>query len=397
MKDKTTSLINDIKYLLRRYTVLIVLFSVALYTSMEMYNEYICILFAVIATIWNRLIKYVDKQSLWILVFSISYIIGINVNSNYVGKSLYVGYLLCPFAFYLFGKRVVATSNSNSELTTFILLCILLFGLNVYIDTISDITRGVLISASRTGDSDEEVMPATLQSATVSLGLLGLSTFWVYAPPLKKPKAVLYGLLFFMSILAVTHHISRTGLVISIFCTIIVIAYKSRYNIIKSIIILGSVSLVLWLLWRIGVFNGVVLDAYIDRKDDIDQSFGTDGGRVYRWINAIEMMIKYPGGWPAEYTYIHNFWLDTQRLAGIVPFIALVIITAISIKNQIHLLSLKDNSFVAITLGLNICTFLTAFVEPILQGISVYVYFMFLLWGMQAQYIKSYHYIDMNE
>ena len=397
MKKIRTLFYQDIECLIGRNTLSMIALFAVLFSSLEAYNVYVRIFFAIIVILCGGIIKFADKQSFWLLLFSISYIVGLTINSNYAGRAGYISHLFCPVIFYLYGKKIVSTCNFLSELTTFLLLCILLFGFDVYINTISDISHGILLTSSRIGNEEESIMAATLQSATVSLGIVGLAAFCFFQNPIKNFKAKLYGLTFIMSILAITHQISRTGLVISVFCTFIVVAYKWRYNILKIILLLSIVSFSLWLLSKMSVFNGEIMDAYISRHDDLDQSMGMDGGRIYRWRDALSMMISHPEGWTSDYMYIHNLWLDTQRLAGIIPFLALTIITILGIKNQIHLMSLKDNSFVAITLGLNICMLLTAFVEPILQGAATYVYFMFLLWGMQAQYLESYVNIDTNE
>ena len=391
------SIKNDIKTLWRSNGVLLLLLFFLLYSSLYIYHIYFRLLFALIALFVIPIRKSWDNAAVAILWFSLSYAFGLYVNNKINGAADYVGYMICPLLFYLFGKKIVRVSSSNNELTTFLLISIFLFGLKVYISTISDLSHGITISLSRTDEIDNTIS-ATLQSATLSLGLIGLSTFWVFKKPFRNIKAWCFAIIFALSIVSITHYVSRTGLVIFIICTILVIAYKTKMQFSKFLLLLGVASIIVWLLSSLDFFQEDIFNAYMDRQDDLDKSMGEDGGRMYRWRHALGMMITHPIGWSTtEYEYVHNFWLDVDMYAGLIPFVFLIICTSFAIKNQLVLLKLKDNSFVAISFGIQICMFMTSFVEPILQGYATYVYFMFLIWGMQSQYLMTYKRLDTNE
>lgn len=53
-----------------------------------------------------------------------------------------------------------------------------------------------------------------------------------------------------------------------------------------------------------------------------------------------------------------------------------------------RLFKMEGNPLVGFIVGLNVCMFLSAFMEPVLEGVSTYFYLMCMMWGIQRTYYE---------
>ena len=108
-----------------------------------------------------------------------------------------------------------------------------------------------------------------------------------------------------------------------------------------------------------------ILMAYEERNFDIQ----TAGQRTMKWTHAFNSLMQYPFGWSENVMetqyYAHNMWLDIARVTGLMPFIALLVVTIKAVFIQFRLLKIQADPFVAVTTGLSACFFLSCFVEPV--------------------------------
>ena len=142
---------------------------------------------------------------------------------------------------------------------------------------------------------------------------------------------------------------------------------------------------VVLLLIELNVINQNVIDAYTNRNEG-GSSVSSVGGRWDMWTDGIQNVFRYPLGWDvegAQYGYAHNLWIDVARVSGILPFLCFLMATLISYGKLFKLLRSKDMTIVPLLLGLNVCFFLSTFVEPVVEAIPLYFYLYMMLWGIQ--------------
>ena len=89
--------------------------------------------------------------------------------------------------------------------------------------------------------------------------------------------------------------------------------------------------------------------------------------------------------------YAHNYWLDTARTAGLLPFFFLVLLTIKHVKLTIRLIKLMDWGLIrSLLIICNIGFLLTFFVEPVMEGNMYYVFLFFVFMGLTKQLILFY-------
>lgn len=326
-----------------------------------------------------------DKTLLWLLIFSVTFALMSFINHNASGAEQ-IGYIVGPVAFYKFGEILVEKNKSEKLLSTFFVIMIVLLGADIYSQTFNNITSGVVVNTMRR--MDDNSLSATLMGAIVSLGFVGVPYFISVNKPFRSIKAWLFVLLFISSILTILHLVNRTGLVIAIIAILATIYYKVQSRGAGIVILVVIMATLLILMVADTPFVNEFFSAYQSREVDVESSFATGGGRFSRWGDAIGQLFVHPFGWKTEYGYIHNFWLDVARIGGIIPFFAIVIATINGTRPMLQLYKIKDSSFIALLLALNICFFFTCLVEPIIEGVSTYVYLYFMLWGIQKRYCE---------
>ena len=111
--------------------------------------------------------------------------------------------------------------------------------------------------------------------------------------------------------------------------------------------------------------------AFAGRVEDKHSSIASGGGRTERWVKSLNYLFSHPLGWSVhDFGYSHNLWLDLARVAGVVPFIILVIFCVRSFFNLKSAASFNMNNMILNNqLRLyGVAFFLIFMVEPILDG-----------------------------
>lgn len=97
--------------------------------------------------------------------------------------------------------------------------------------------------------------------------------------------------------------------------------------------------------------------------------------RFLIWRSFFEQWLLYPFGgkqFPISASFVHNLWLDVYYLCGILPFISLVIVTVIIVKNFFVYRKIKsaqnDQRSVHILSNCYIAVFLAFMVEPVMSA-----------------------------
>ncbi len=335
--------------------------------------------------------KILSKNSLLLLLYSLSFafitLFKVGLNMANIAEIL-----LPPLGFYLFGGMVVDYNVSKqSRLLLFLLLSTLCYGATSYYWSLQDIIQtGSIISPIRILTMRDTEFTATLVGTNVCLGLVGLSAFFVV-----KDRIIKWGFLlaWLLSTLSIVHMVNRSGLVISIACLFVVFLAYYRGTKHFSTVIISILSVVLLYVFFLNVSSDLqdlqsITEAYGERELDEGSEVLSGGGRTTKWVDALKEIPSHPFGWKttgsADYIYVHNMWLDIAKDTGWIPFLLLVIIT-IRITKSIHRLLKKEKSpLIFVFLGLNVCLFLSAFVEPTVGGTFFACYCM--IWGMQERY-----------
>lgn len=387
---KKVGLIGEFFALMRQSRLSLILFLGVAFTVLFRQHVYFKIVFCVVALLvcsgrWAK-----DTTIPWLIMFSITYALITFINHSYGGVAELIGYLIAPYSFYVFGKYMVEKNRSDSFLSTFFLLTILLLGIRVYWQSGIAIFGGEIISTDRhllLGDEDSH-LNATLLGTVLSLGFAGLPYFLYVKNDNSTIRKSVYLLLTVFSLLSVIHLLNRTGLFVMALALFTSFLYRMRSGKIKTVFLLVAVIVLIYFLFTTNENWNEIFSAYQVREESTEQSILTGGGRFYRWGAAIVNMFIHPFGWEAKYGYVHNFWLDVARVAGILPFGALFIATIKGLSPVVKMSRVKSDGLIVFIIALNVCFFFTCLVEPIMEGVSTYAYLFFMQWGIQKRYYE---------
>lgn len=351
--------------------------------------------FITVVTIWSLLViillpiyKYIDLQGVVLLLFSLLYILFGGIN-GFVSSFHQVVLYLIPIVFYLFGSYIYKYISSEKTFLGLICLMLFLYAFEVYITIIGEvISTGSMVNTSRLfyfhGDQSRQ-LTATLVGLNVSVGLVGFPMFIIS----KKYNLLrwLYLLLGLLSLITTMWLVNRSGLAILFLslCAILVYYYKKQR--VKLIFLFVVIVTIYSFLISTGIIGSDIINAYSERNS---ADLLTGGDRPRRWVEALHYLFEYPFGWAENdgktTYYVHNMWLDIAKVAGIFPFVALLLATLISLKQHIKLLKYENSLIVALFIGMYVCLFSSCFLEPLYGGPHFYIFVM--LWGMSNSYLN---------
>ena len=373
-------------------SVLIVFFYyllvVHLLTGFITQSTIFCLLVIVASTGQN----YLNRNASLLIFYGLSMSIIMTIKGKYDISSV-VDTILSPVCYYVFGNLVVDYYNrTRKNYLSFLLLTAFFFGAYFYLWTVRDIIEtNSLVSPQRWLIIGATQHTATHIGTNVSIGLVGLSAFAV----IRGNKTLKWGFLAvgLLSLLSVIHMVNRSGIIIALLCLIVVLFFyykDTRHfkNFILSMLSIVVISIALYTIFLSNSDFQSVVEAYSEREMGAeDASILEGGGRTVRWSDAISNIPSHPFGWESSsggYTYAHNMWLDVAKDAGWIPFVLLIIISVRIISGILKLQKIECSSLICILLGINVCMFSSAFVEPVLGGMFFSCYCV--IWGFQERY-----------
>ncbi len=383
------SLYNDLKSLLQQGGILLWLFYIIMFTIFYGFNVYLVTLFSCLVLLLTKNIRW-DGVSIALMAFSSFYCMLEYFNGVMPSGSDFINHLLAPVAFYLFGKNIVERLRMQKMIVVFLIFMIILFSINLYYATLIDVVKygfGNVLRIMSVGNAGE--LAATLYGVVASLGLAGVIVF-VKPKESKNYTWWLLAALMSFSLFTVMHFINRTGLVVVIVTFLCVLVLNSKGNPFKLLIPVSLIILTLYLLIDNNIISSTIFDAYEARGESVADA----GGRSWRWLDALEKLFTHPFGWINDITtfrnYVHNGWLDIARLTGVIPF-AIYTVTNIYVICRLFSLvkGLTDNFLILLLVALNVCFAATYFVEPIMEGMPLYVYMYAMMWGIELQLLKN--------
>jgi hypothetical protein len=332
-----------------------------------------------------------DIMFVLITIYSINYAVFTflnGYNSASMGNVVFIS--LYPPTFYLLGKYL-ARSKTAEEIIPFLFLLITLIAIPVIVDVINDIQANQFINIHRTIEREDGTQAASatclglrVSLAVASVGLLFGKCNSKYEKIALTPFLVVAGL----GITCVLHLINRTGVVLIAVSVLITFLFNVRHFSRKTILMMVLVMLILTLFYIPQLqFVTEVSDAYAVRNEG--GNISTGGGRTQLWEYGLNNILHYPFGVPRSERvhYAHNYWLDTNMTGGIIALLFLLFITIRHLRNSWQTIrnmqaGLLRNLFITINIGF----FLTALVEPIMEGFMVYVFLLFMFLGIVQQY-----------
>lgn len=334
--------------------------------------------------------RYIDRMSIYIILFAFTYSY-IGVYNGFMTIGDVVGQCLPLLPFYLFGSYLKDRVKSESIFSLLLLLILIFYAYEIYYTILYDITetRRVL-GASREfyfyGDEDRK-LTATLVGLNVSLGMVGFPACII----MKNNKILRLGyfVVASMSLLTTIHLQNRTGLIVAIACTISVLLYYFKDNIVKVLVYVLGITFLGVFLFKYKILSSDIIRVYSERNE-----YDTDvaGGRTRRWYESLDNLFSHPFG---DYMnnmeisdYAHNMWLDIAKVTGLFPFVFLCLITLLSFRFQWLLCKYTvKNVFVGLSFGIFVAFILSSFVEPLYGGLHMFIWLF--ICGTQKRYIDQ--------
>lgn len=159
-----------------------------------------------------------------------------------------------------------------------------------------------------------------------------------------------------------------TGILV-VLCAIILVVYK--WN-----------TLVQW-------YNtsNLIARASLSTKGNYDLS---NDGRLALWAEVIRKMPQYPFGNMPTTNYAHNIFLDTYRVAGIIPMSLLIISMVCIFIFLLKFLRLPfvDRKYKCLAFSVMTGSFCSFMIEPVIEGRPLLLLVFFLIAGMIEELAK---------
>ena len=297
-------------------------------------------------------------------------------------------FLLSPVVFFLYGYTIVKKSKTEDEIILFILITILSSSILLWSAMFSDAAKEGIINATRHVYNEEYLIEhsATLLGLMASIGISAIAYVIMYG--FRKPFiSILFLASAFLSMFVVLHLVNRTGIIVLAITAISTILYSTKGNRGSFLVVLLLLVAIYFFFTQADTFSVELYDAYDARSASAENG----GIRIERWKQSLMNIVSYPMGWRrlSIMGYSHNLWLDVAASVGIIPFILLIWYSIKSYKNTYLLYKTKGIPFNGFLIGVNVCFFVSALVEPIIEALSTYFYLMCLIWGIQQAHIES--------
>lgn len=371
-----------------------ILFCLCLFTLIDYNNIYFVLIFCIIAglkLLFNR--QSYDNELFVITCFAVSYFIVTTVYYQTDSMANSLTYLLGPPVFYMYGQYLVKKLNATSKITSILLLICLIPIIPMAVMLYHSMSTVGIVNVTRSLVSDGEGgLAATLYGLVAAISLSGLGIFTISRTTLALWQRIGFLLAFCLGLLTVVHLVNRTGIIIAIVMTVIVMATQSKGKVFVGFATLAILLFVISQLMDLDVLNNVT-EAYEAREQSsIDMSSG--GGRFVRWIDALSKLWFYPVGWWQDhltyYDMVHNLWLDIARVGGIVPFFMSLWFLFLNIKIQIKLLKFdSSNQAVVVSFGMLTSILIASSVEPVIEAKVMYFFLYICIAGMEKELYRE--------
>ena len=387
---------KDLILLIKNDSLLIMMI-ILLFSQLSGLFLYVSLILPIYVLLYSDSRFRIDKMALFIAIYSITYAFFSFINGWYMSARANVIFVsVFPPTFYLIGKYL--GSKYKYDLYLLLFLVIVLLAIKPIVLVFLDISStGQLISITR---SMEFADGSTSSSATnigiqlsVAVAAFGLLISRTQNAKEKKYKLCLV-VVSLLSLMGVIHLINRTGLVIAAVSFVAVFIININTQAPKEKFIYIITSLVLFILvvrlMDLSLF-GDIFEAYSKREID-GYDTASAGGRAELWKMGLEDLTRYPLGQTdrTRVSYAHNYWLDTAATAGLFPVFFLLIVTIKHALSSYALMKVMHKGLLMAMFAItNIGFFLTCLVEPVMEGLQLYVYLLFMFVGITEGYKRA--------
>lgn len=374
---------------------LFILFLAACFTHNMDRGSYVYVSLIAVASIrflFFPIKRYWDKTAFFLFLFSFLYVVFSWFSHSISFVDVY-RLLLGPVVFYIYGRYIVSRCNCNpSSIRMIILLMIISISFPVWWAVIGNILAGNIVSTTSaegarwiTTWGQSKMAAATTYGLIASFGFCGVFFFIFSQNRFKNLDSWLLLAGSICSILTTTYLINRAGIVILGVGTVIAVLYTFRGLHLKSSFVILFILLLFVII--VSKWGGIseVFQAYSDRAGNLS----TGGDRTWRWLDALQKLFTRPLGWSNDiqlgYVFVHNMWLDVARVAGILPFLALVVSTYYSVQTNFVLFKEKNNDLCLLLISLFSAVFLAYMVEPVIEANAFYLLIFTWIWGVEYE------------
>lgn len=336
---------------------------------------------------FDLVIKNIDNKGIFILLFSISYIIiySLNPTGGYSLIAIYFAF----FAVYMIGK-VLSKKYQASNVFYFLFAFLMLSDL--LIPSISIVIN--IVKSGFTGGRNMTLLwdPNIEYAATGLAGhfILSITAFSTILVPnttkFESRMKLLYGAIFIISLLCILRLASKTQIIILAITMLITIIYLiPKQPFIKTFGLVTLITTIILAIFYLKSIDSVLFNEYNQRAEREDLSYTLSAsGRTDIWSRSIGNIFTHPLGWEAHefgnFQYSHNLWLDAARVTGIIPLIFLAIFTIQSISLILKVIRSSSYFFNINVASTFIGLLAIFFVEPIIEGLpSALIIFCFLI------------------
>lgn len=352
-----------------KYKSLLVLFCLVLLTALWPNNIYLLVLFSFLTYIVLPIRTGWSGMTLLILLFSLFYSCMVLMTNQSESGFVLIAYLIAPVAFFRYGTWLMHAFNSDLKRQQLLFIFILCYLSSLFVATIKDINSAGLINFSRVMSSSSSPLAATLYGLMASLGIACVAS--VFASEQNKWLRIGFILLSILSLLVVIHLVNRTGLIIFVCCLLSSLLIHFKRNVIRILPYLVFIALIVLILFNTQGWLDNVFNAYTDRELQSSHSVRDMGGRIDIWRDAFYKLLSHPFGWEKQ-QYAHNLWLDVAGTGGWLSVFLILLPSAIWIKKTRYLMRTQTSPFILLLISINISIFLSALVEPIIDGSILY-------------------------
>ncbi|MFI3240728.1 MAG: hypothetical protein R3Y22_09135 [Bacteroidales bacterium] len=350
-----------------------------------------------------RIQKKISINFIFLFLFGLLYITYAKFNGYEVSANVIIRFLLLYPMLYSIGYNIVK-NKTQEQIVKIISLFAISIGLLALLSVYKSINEFGFVYIARSlpliGVSTEYISATGLFSR---LSLMVTFSAFIF---LQQKKMVIFNLI--LTVIGIVAFIaslrlqSRTSIVLFIL-SYLLIFYLSWKDIkfTKKMALVVFSFIIIYLIAYFAIANQESL-LILNRLEDSSE-LKTGGGRMQLLTGYINEMIDYPFGVPAELSkksgYAHNIFIDCFKVAGVFPFILLVMLYCHNIYTVVKLYKIRYkfmDSFKAMLILFNLAILIVFFAEPVLEGISViFAFFCFLLGFQKGVY--QYKYVLPNK
>lgn len=324
--------------------------------------------------------RHFDRVTVLLFLFGVAY----SVFASELSFNEYASFMFIYPMLYLVGKHIGIFESEDSVIKILFIVAISMAAM--YLTSISiDIAKYGFYSETRNIEiegrgSDEEISATGIYSHLILLTTF-ISALFTRIPWRSK---LLYSVLAILAFIVSIRIQSRTSVVILIIVIVLSLLFNLRTIVRKHLImvIISLGSLIFAANYALVTYEEEleILERFQD--DDVN----TGGYRTELAMDVVNKLSENPWGGLEHMRYAHNMWLDSARVAGIVPLFLLSLITILYIHSLWRIYKLRilidDNGCNEIIVIIGVALLVYMNVEPILEGVPLLFAFFTILLGI---------------